>query len=133
MKLIVAGSRKLRNRDAVYRELDQRRQGITEIVCGMALVWKWKDDPEIGGPDRYGHDWACLNGIDVKPFPAVWDYGSRAGFMRNEDMAGYADALLAFLPKEPTSGTQDMIDRMKKRKKPVIIVYETSSLDELFI
>jgi hypothetical protein len=49
-------------------------------------------------------------------------------------MADYADALLAFLPGDgATSGTQDMIDRMKKRKKPYIIIHDRSSLEELFV
>jgi hypothetical protein len=99
----------------------------------MALVWLWSKDPEVGGPDRYGHDWAVLNGIPVEKCPAVWNHKG-AGFARNNEMADYADALLAFLPGDgATSGTQDMIDRMKKRKKPYIIIHDRSSLEELFV
>lgn len=132
MKLIVAGSRWLRNREQVYRELDARRDSITEIVSGMALCWKWRDDPEIGGPDRYGHDWAVQNGIFVQQCPAVWDYKG-AGFDRNNDMADYADAALIFWDGRST-GTADMINRMKKRNKPVIVenCALQNSLGELF-
>lgn len=131
MKLIVAGSRCLHNRSQVYRELDSRRHGISEIVSGMALCWLWGRDPEIGGPDRYGHDWAVLNDIPVQKCPAVWDYKG-AGFDRNNDMAEYSDAALIFWDGVST-GTEDMIKRMKKRKKPVIVQNcSTPTLDGLF-
>ena len=131
MKLIVAGGRQVHNREQVYRELDARRAGITEIVSGMALVWLWKQDPEVGGPDRYGHDWAVLNDVPVKKCPAVWDYKG-AGFDRNEDMAEYADCALIFWDGVST-GTADMIKRMKKHKKPVILHnLSVPTLDGLF-
>lgn len=132
MKLIVAGGRNVQNREQVYRELDSRASGISEIVSGMALVWLWSRDPEIGGPDRYGHDWAVLRGIPVKKCPAVWDYKG-AGFERNNEMADYADAALIFWDGKST-GTADMIKRMKVRKKPVIIenCALSCTLSELF-
>jgi hypothetical protein len=113
----------------VYRELDERRHRITQIVSGMALVWLWSRDPEVGGPDRYGHDWAVLRGIPVEKCPAVWDYKG-AGFARNDEMADYADAALVFWDGKST-GTEDMIKRMKKRDKPVILIQD-SPLDCLF-
>jgi hypothetical protein len=132
MKLIVAGGRNVQNREQVYCDLDSRASGISEIVSGMALVWLWSRDPEIGGPDRYGHDWAVLRGIPVAKFPAVWDYKG-AGFERNNAMADYADAALIFWDGKST-GTADMIKRMKVRKKPVIVenCALSCTLSELF-
>lgn len=126
MKFVVAGSRDLHNRDAIYKALDERRSGITEIVTGMALCWLWDRDPEVGGPDRYGHDWAVLNNVPFTKFPAIWDYKG-AGFRRNEDMADYADAALIWWNGSST-GTQHMISEMNKRKK--ICIVEHPSLFE---
>lgn len=94
-------------------------------------MWLWHKDPEVGGPDRYGHDWAVLNGIPVEKCPAVWNHKG-AGFARNNDMADYADALLAFHDGVST-GTAHMIKIMEKRKKPVIMIRsDTQTLDDLF-
>jgi hypothetical protein len=98
----------------------------------MALCWLWSRHPEIGGPDRYGHDWAVLRGIPVAKYPAVWDYKG-AGFARNDEMADYADAALIFWDGKST-GSADMAKRMKKRNKPRILIDCATScaLDSLF-
>ncbi|KKM72212.1 hypothetical protein LCGC14_1422810, partial [marine sediment metagenome] len=44
-----------------------------------------------------GENWANLMRIPVKKFPANWDkYGKQAGFIRNAEMAQYADAVILF-------------------------------------
>ena len=66
------------------------------------------------GVDRFGEQWAIENNVAIKPFPADWDtYGKRAGYLRNTQMAEYADALIAVWDGE-SRGTKHMIDEAKK-------------------
>lgn len=99
MKVIIAGSRDL-GFDSVIRAmyLCPFAEDITEVVCGGAR-----------GVDKAGKDWAEIVGIPVKMFPADWNkFGRGAGHIRNEEMAVYADALIAVWDgKSP--GTANMI------------------------
>ncbi len=128
MKLIVAGSRTLSdaaNRQKVYDYLDGKKCSITEIVSGMALSWKWKDDPHIGGADRYGYDWAIMNAVPVMTFYPDWErYGKGAGINRNCDMARYADAVVVFFDGSST-GT-DHMKIMQTIGKPVLLGIDES-------
>ena len=86
MRVIVAGSRSIRDYSLVWRALyDSGFEGeITEIVSGTAQ-----------GVDRVGESWAQRHQIPVHRFPADWSrFGRRAGFLRNRQMAEYADALV---------------------------------------
>jgi len=72
---------------------------ITEVVSGGAK-----------GVDRLGELWAQKRNIPITRFPAEWNkYGKRAGYIRNKEMALYADALLAIWDGE-SKGTKHMID-----------------------
>lgn len=117
--VVVFGSRDLRNRTHVYKSLDQRRQLISEIVTGMALNWLWDTDPEIGGPDRYAYDWAVLNNVPVRGYPADWKTGLGAGFRRNEEMADYASLGIMFWDGK-SRGTHEMMKSLNKRNKVCI-------------
>lgn len=86
MKVIVAGGRDFDDYELVKLILDCRKSKITEVVCGCA-----------SGADKLGERWATENGIPVTHFPADWDtHGKRAGYIRNEEMAKYADACVTF-------------------------------------
>lgn len=88
-----------------------QRKGIqpSEVVSGCQR-----------GADKLGEAWAARHGLPVKPFPAAWHvYGPGAGNIRNEEMAKYADALIAIWDGI-SQGTRDMIDRAKQRG---LIVY----------
>lgn len=89
MKLIVAGSREFENYAVVERAIDQFIENygpITEIVSGTAR-----------GADQLGERYAKKHNIALRQFPANWDlYGKSAGYRRNEEMANYGNALLAF-------------------------------------
>ena len=55
---------------------------------------------------KYAND----EGLDLEIFPADWKkFGKSAGFRRNEQMAEFADGLIAFWDGE-SHGTKHMID-----------------------
>lgn len=97
MKTIVAGGRDFLDYNFVARHLDSL-EDISEVVCGKAQ-----------GVDTLGELWAIEHGIHVEPFPADWiKYENDAGYIRNAEMAAYADRLIAFWDGRST-GTHDMI------------------------
>lgn len=112
-KLIIAGSRRI-DRIPALRSMGAwalRNPRPTEIVSGTAR-----------GVDKYGEEFAQISKIPVVRFPADWDkYGKRAGYLRNEQMAEYADELLALWDGE-SRGTKHMIDIMRKKDKPVFVI-----------
>jgi hypothetical protein len=104
-------------------------EDIKEIVSGKCR-----------GGDELGELWAKQNKIKIKEFPALWDdltvpnakikqnkfgkdYNCFAGFQRNQQMAEYADELLALQPSSDSSGTQDCVEKFKKLGKPVNVYY----------
>jgi hypothetical protein len=116
MKLIIAGSRSIPpqlGKDLVLAAVFAAKAlgwEIGEVVCG-----------EARGIDRCGWLWAEHQGIPIKSFPADWgQHGKKAGYMRNEDMAAYADALIAITNGSP--GTRHMIEIARRRKMPVIVI-----------
>jgi hypothetical protein len=118
LKLIVAGSREISNRELIYKHLDLYiNTPNLIIVSGKAR-----------GPDTIGEEWAKERKILVKEFPADWDfYGKSAGFIRNQQMAEFADELIVFWDGV-SKGTKHMLSCMLKVNKPskVILVHEPS-------
>lgn len=105
MKVIIAGSRNFDNMSLLIEKCDFYLSNATveEIVSGTAK-----------GVDRYGEDYAVMRGYKIKRFPAMWEeYGKRAGYLRNEEMAKYADALIAFWDGK-SKGTEHMFKLAKK-------------------
>lgn len=85
MKTIIAGSRTITDYLTVVAAITATKFNITEVVSGK----------EPNGVDALGEQWAELEGIPIKPFPADWlQYGKPAGQIRNRAMARYADALI---------------------------------------
>ena len=115
MKVIIAGSRSIPPHigDELVRMATRiaalRGWEITEVVCG-----------EARGIDLCGRRWAERHCIAVKSLPADWSRGRAAGFLRNGEMAGYGDALIAITNGSP--GTRDMIQKAKARKMPMVII-----------
>ena len=61
-----------------------------------------------------GEQYAAEKGYAVLRFPADWDrFGKAAGYMRNEQMAKNADALVAFWDGT-SKGTKNMIQLAKR-------------------
>jgi hypothetical protein len=110
MKVIIAGSRDIKDYKAVGQAISASKFNITEVVCGCAL-----------GVDSIGRTWGIANGIPVKEFPANWDvYGRAAGPMRNIKMAEYADAAIIVWDGK-SKGSLNMIKEIKKVGKPYFI------------
>jgi hypothetical protein len=112
VKTIIAGSRWIVGPTArlfLYTNIRDLPWEITEVVSGRAR-----------GIDTMGEQWARAHIVPIKPFIPDWypngpggALDRRAGFKRNEEMATYADALLAVW--DGTSrGTKDMIERAKR-------------------
>lgn len=117
-KVIVAGSRGFND----YRLLREN--------CNSALREKKKTHNIIivsghaKGADAFGEKYAKDEGFDLEIFPADWKkFGKAAGFRRNEQMAEFADALIAFWDGK-SHGTKHMIDiATEKGMKVKVIEY----------
>jgi hypothetical protein len=111
MKTIIAGSRSITDLQLVTLAIESSNFAITEVVCGGAR-----------GVDDLGRKWAANGGrVPVKLFIPNWDlYPKVAGFKRNEEMAAYADALIAVWNGE-SRGTKHMIDTAKKKGLKVFV------------
>lgn len=105
MKLIICGGRNYRFTKEDFAKLDQIHRDfvVTEVVSGGAT-----------GADFWGQVWARMNSIPLIIFEADWvKYGKPAGPMRNEQMAQYADAVVAF---PGGRGTANMLKLAKNYK-----------------
>ena len=128
MRVIIAGDRDISEQDLDLIEGAVAASGfeITQVLSGKAQ-----------GGDALGERWAKRNKIRIREFPADWKdltapgavvktgkfgpYNAKAGFDRNQQMADAAEALIALQPNGDTSGTQDMIDRARKRGLKIFV------------
>ena len=112
-RVIIAGSRDFSDYALLKRTMDTLLSNIKEditVVCGKAR-----------GADTLGEQYAKERGYAVAYFPADWDkYGKAAGFIRNEQMAQNADALVVFWDGK-SRGTKNMIELAAKYKLKVRI------------
>jgi hypothetical protein len=109
-KVIIAGGRDFKNYDYLKVICDKAlsNQKDIQIVSGGAY-----------GADKLGEKYARENEYCLKVFPADWgQYGKAAGYIRNEEMAKYADACIVFWDGE-SKGSKHMIDLAKKHNLKV--------------
>jgi hypothetical protein len=114
MRIIIAGGRDFKDFELMKDKLDKLlplgRLRIT-VLSGRA-----------NGADKLGERYAHLRNLNIDYYPARWDiYGIRAGFMRNEEMAGKATHLFAFWDGK-SKGTKHMIDTARKKGLVTIII-----------
>ncbi len=104
MKVIIAGGRKFKDYDKLCRFCNYMLQNQQEIIIisGCAM-----------GADKLGERYAKEKGYSIKQFPANWNIGKSAGYVRNEEMAKYADALIIFWDGK-SKGSEHMINLAKK-------------------
>lgn len=110
MKTIIAGSRSIVEYSMVRAAIRASgfSQRITEVVSGAAI-----------GVDKSGKIWARMNSIQCRQFPANWVHLDKGdGAIRNNEMAEYADILIAVWDGV-SHGTAHMIKTMRKLGKPV--------------
>lgn len=112
LKVIIAGSRDFDDYELLKSKCDYfLRNREVEIVSGTAR-----------GADVLGERYAEERDLVVKRFPADWDkYGKRAGYLRNVEMAEYADALITFWDGK-SRGTKHMIDIAREKDLKIRIV-----------
>ena len=115
-KVIIAGSRNFSNykllKDVCNETLKEKKKEYNiVIVSGGAR-----------GADKAGEMYANEEKLDLEIFPADWKkYGKSAGFRRNEQMAEFADALIAFWDGK-SNGTKHMIDIATEKGMNVRVV-----------
>lgn len=141
MRIIIAGSRTLKDYKLVYKNVirilkeiedEKSEQGLKvnpekiEIVTGLAK-----------GTDKLGEQFALNSKLKHKGFPAQWNIlGSVAGFARNEQMANYAsldednDGILIAFWDGKSSGTGNMISLANKYKLKVYIIEFEPNIEE---
>lgn len=104
MRTIIAGSRSISRIQHIRYAAETCGWDLTVVLSGCA-----------SGADRLGEKWAEANGIPVERYPADWlRHKRRAGFIRNQQMADRADALIAIWDTV-SNGTRDMVRRAEKR------------------
>lgn len=131
-RIIIAGSRTITDYETVVQAIQNSGFEITEIVSGKA-----------NGVDMLGERYAKEHNIPVKEFPADWDnldvegavirmhpisgtkYNIKAGFMRNAQMAEYADGLIAI-----TNGSHGTADMIKEAKLNFLKIYVENITDD---
>lgn len=112
MKTIIAGSRNNVTYDEVLQAMMECPWTfeITEVVSGKAR-----------GVDTMGEQWAKENNIPIKEFPADWKkFGKKAGYIRNTEMADYADALICVWDGA-SKGSSHMINIAKEKGLRVFV------------
>jgi hypothetical protein len=116
-KIIIAGGREFKNYlllvESLLIFLNKFKIPFSElqIVSGCAK-----------GADKLGIKFAENNQISLRLMPADWDkHRKSAGYIRNAEMAKYADMLLVFWDGK-SKGTKHMIETMQKLGKKVHVV-----------
>lgn len=115
MRVIIAGSRGV---DSLAH--------VSAAMVGAAMVGITPTCVVSGGArgvDRLGEQWAKANGLPVVVMHAEWEkHGRRAGFVRNQAMADFADALVAVWDGR-SPGTRHMIDAAKRKQGMPVHVF----------
>ena len=100
-KVIIAGGREFNDYELLKRKLDELLINKTDIVIVSGTA---------KGADKLGERYAVEKGHTISSHPADWELHKKsAGYIRNEEMALEADALVAFWDKK-SKGTKHMID-----------------------
>lgn len=130
MKIIIAGSREIQIIKPEHLKMISsmiKKGEMTELVSGMApgvdyITYQFVKENHHIPIYECPADW-----YDTKVYPRLIKinalgvkYNVLAGYIRNQKMAEYADALIAFI-KDESRGTKDMINRMKKLNKLVSV------------
>lgn len=132
MRCVIAGSRGLGLKDDGFKKTQMTLEEcpfveeaftkcewydrIEEIVSGVAR-----------GIDNLGEQLAEKRGLEISKFPADWSVGRKAGHLRNADMAKYTDIAIVLWDGR-SKGTRNMIEQMRKVKKPCLVFLVTDGV-----
>jgi len=129
LKLIVAGSRTITDKDFVYSVINEHINYLKS--CNHLDEYANLSDLIIvsgcaKGVDTLALNWAEDNNVKYEEYPAKWinERGLRdlsAGFKRNKQMALNSTHLLAIWDGK-SNGTSHMIEMMESLNKHVMIV-----------
>jgi len=110
MRVVIAGSRSIEDKELVFGILDEILTGVdvTVVLSGMAI-----------GVDKLGKRWAESKCIKVERHPANWKkYGPKiAGFIRNTHMAHICD-LGVIIHDGKSKGTAHMMGELRRLNVP---------------
>lgn len=110
-RVIIAGSRSMRETPATYGHLDR----VSAALSGPIVVISGG----ARGADQIGEQWALSRGHAMRRIPADWvAYGRAAGPLRNARMAWYGTDLVAFWDGA-SPGTRHMMDTARLAGLPV--------------
>lgn len=113
MRTIIAGSRDIVDYAVVANAVATCGWVPSTVISGTAR-----------GVDRLGEEWAHRHAIPIERYPADWDrYLTRAGHIRNAQMARIAQALVAVWDGV-SPGTRNMI-AIARGYKLQVHVYRT--------
>lgn len=119
-RVIIAGGRDFSDYQLLRKKMDILLSEVADeivIVCGMAR-----------GADRLGEQYAKAKDFRIDYYPANWGkYGKRAGYIRNEQMAQNADALVAFWDGK-SRGTKHMIETAQKSGLKIRVIYYQNTM-----
>lgn len=125
-RVIIAGGRDFGETDPKAPRYSKYHMdwSLCELACERVLA---VDDEIVGGrakgADTMGEAYAAKYWHPFTPFPADWKtHGRSAGFIRNKQMADYADALIAFWDGK-SRGTKHMIDTALSSGLSPIVIY----------
>ena len=96
MRIIIAGGRDFNDYKLLERECNRIFINLAQEGCFPVSVNESRKFIEIisgtaNGADKFGEKFAQDYKLKVKRFPADWDeFGKRAGYVRNAQMAEYA-------------------------------------------
>lgn len=112
MKVVISGSRTIKNKNLVWKLLNESKFKITELISGGAQ-----------GVDTFGEEWARSKNIPVKVYKPDYTIQNPkyAPLLRNQKMAEIGDALIAIWENR-SRGTAHMIECMEKLNKPMEVI-----------
>lgn len=133
MILCIFGSRDVRDEEATWQAIEDGFAELKLVDTDIISVL----GGGAPGADEVGRLWAIDNGFPTHVEDAAWNdlaapgavikngpygkYNAMAGFDRNEVMAKEATHFIALRSAGKSSGTDDMIRRVQKYKKPLSI------------
>jgi len=111
MRTIIAGSRSIVHYEHISKAMETIPWKVTTVISGNAK-----------GADALGEVWAYRNNIPVEYYRADWKkYGQGAGYIRNEEMAEVAEALL-LLWDGKSNGSRHMLETARKFGLPTHLI-----------